>query len=260
MNTSLAHVQQQFAKALHYQANGDECLVVGDHFSADERMQIYRNNFIIGLSEILEATYPNILKLVGEECFTQMARQHVLTQPLTLGDVTFYGEGFSQTIEQFPNVIEAAPYLTEVARFEWSLDTAQQCFSQHQDSRSLQPLANLAQLSSDEHSQLQFHLAPGVSHFASNCAVFSLSVAIQTERFEDLDIHTPEVGVIACHPDGAAWSVKLNHEPYQLLMILQKKATLAEIDTSLLTHLEQLIRLNLVVGFTIASPKEKHHE
>ncbi|MGF1722630.1 DNA-binding domain-containing protein [Vibrio kyushuensis] len=260
MNTSLAHVQQQFAKALHYEATGEECQVVSDHFSADERMQIYRNNFIIGLSEVLEATYPMVDKLVGEECFSQLARQHVLTHPLKNGDVTYYGEGFDEAIEQFPAVVEAAPYLTEVARFEWSLDKAQQIFSQEKNSTDVQPLANLAQLSSDEHSLLQFHLAPSVRPFSSNYALFSLSLAMQTEQFDALNINSPEVGVIHCHPNGAPYNTRLSCEQHQLLMNLHEKATLSEIDESLLTHLEHLIQLNLVVGFTIASPKEEHHE
>ncbi|MGU3843968.1 HvfC/BufC family peptide modification chaperone, partial [Vibrio diabolicus] len=49
----LATLQSQFAKALHYQALGEECDIVSDKFTADERIQIYRNNFIISLSEVL---------------------------------------------------------------------------------------------------------------------------------------------------------------------------------------------------------------
>ncbi|MCK6265523.1 putative DNA-binding domain-containing protein [Vibrio sp. ZSDE26] len=260
MNTSLAQVQQQFAKALHYQATGEECQIVSDHFSADERIQIYRNNFIISLSEVLEATYPMTLELVGEECFTQLSRQHVLSQPLQSGDVTHYGAAFSDTIEQFPTVLEAAPYLAEVARFEWSLDKAQQAFSLANSSISVQPLANLAQLTSDEYSLLRFHLAPSVIPFASRYALFSLNLALQNEQLEHLDINAPETGVIACHPNGVPWNTVLDSEQHQLLMNLQAESTLAEIDESLLTHLETLIQLNLVVGFTITKHEEEHHE
>ncbi|MDW2110773.1 putative DNA-binding domain-containing protein, partial [Vibrio sp. 2089] len=52
----LATLQNQFAKALHYQALGDDCNIASGQFTADERMQIYRNNFIISLSEVLSAT------------------------------------------------------------------------------------------------------------------------------------------------------------------------------------------------------------
>ena len=55
---NLATLQSQFAKALHYQALGEDCDIASDEFTADERMQIYRNNFIVSLSEVLSATYP----------------------------------------------------------------------------------------------------------------------------------------------------------------------------------------------------------
>ncbi|MDG2898591.1 putative DNA-binding domain-containing protein, partial [Vibrio parahaemolyticus] len=50
---NLATLQSQFAKALHYQALGEDCDIASDEFTADERIQIYRNNFIVSLSEVL---------------------------------------------------------------------------------------------------------------------------------------------------------------------------------------------------------------
>lgn len=261
MNPSLAHVQQQFAQALHYQAKGEDCLITSDHFSADERMQIYRNNFIMSLSEVLEATYPMTFKLVGEECFNQLARQHVLTHPLTHGDVTYYGEGFVESINQFPAVIDAVPYLTDVARFEWSIDEAQQRFSQQSDLvEALQPLANLGNIAAEAHAYLRFHLQPSTITFVSNHALFSLHQAIQTDQFEGLDINAKEQGVIACHPNGEVWHSPLSPEQHQLLMSLNEGAILSEIEESLLAHLETVISLNLVIGFTLDDPKEPNHE
>ncbi|MEZ9232830.1 DNA-binding domain-containing protein [Vibrio amylolyticus] len=261
MNTSLAHVQQQFANALHYQASGEDCLITSDHFSADERMQIYRNNFIVSLSEVLEATYPMTLELVGEECFTQLARQHVLTQPLTHGDVTHYGEGFVESIEHFPAVIEAAPYLTEVARFEWFIDQSQQIFSnQNQSIDNLQPLASLSHIASEKHAHLRFHLQPSAIAFSSHHAIFSLQHAMLTEQFDGLELNNTEQGVIACQPNGEVWHSALNEEQHQLLVKLNEGAILSEIEEPLLAQLEAVISLNLVIGFTIDDPKEPDHE
>ena len=58
MSPSLADIQTQFAQALRYQASADDCHIDSDHFSAEQRMQVYRNNFVISLSEVLQATYP----------------------------------------------------------------------------------------------------------------------------------------------------------------------------------------------------------
>ncbi|MFA0308871.1 DNA-binding domain-containing protein, partial [Vibrio splendidus] len=88
MSHSLANVQSEFANALRYQNNGEHCDIVSDHFTDGQRIQIYRNNFVISLSEVLAATYPLTEMLVGEECFQQMARLHVLSYPSTSGDVS----------------------------------------------------------------------------------------------------------------------------------------------------------------------------
>ena len=74
MSLSLSELQKNFSLALHYQAKGEDCNIESDYLSADERMQIYRNNFVIGLSEILSATYPMTQQLVGEETFLQILR------------------------------------------------------------------------------------------------------------------------------------------------------------------------------------------
>jgi len=51
---NLATLQSQFAKALHYQALGEDCDIASDEFTADKRMQIYRNNFIVSLREVCQ--------------------------------------------------------------------------------------------------------------------------------------------------------------------------------------------------------------
>ena len=81
----LHDLQQQFSHALHYQARGEDCDISATLFEPDELIQIYRNNFVFGLSEVLEATYPMLKALLGDECFEQIARQHVLTNPLLAG-------------------------------------------------------------------------------------------------------------------------------------------------------------------------------
>lgn len=75
---------------------------------------------------MLEATYPCCLAVVGEECFAQIARQHVLNHPLSEGNVTDYGDGFSDTIINQQTLVEAVPYLADLARLEWLVDRASQ--------------------------------------------------------------------------------------------------------------------------------------
>lgn len=250
---SLSQLQQNFNRALHYQASGEECNIVSDHFSADERMQIYRNNFIVSLSEVLEATYPMVLALVGEECFTQLARQHVLNHPLLAGNVTHYGEHFSDTIALFPAVMEAAPYCIEVAKFEWAIDESGQRRDSQPLNQAWHPLAKLADIDPSLHEQLTFHLASGVITFESDVAVFSLKIAIESNQFDELKLELSEQGVIASLASGEQWTQSLNPEVFALLKHIQSGKVLAEIPPELLAQLNYLIENQLIAGFTLQS-------
>lgn len=250
---SLAQLQSTFAQALHYQASGDDCNIASDTFTADERMQIYRNNFIISLSEVLEATYPMLNALLGEECFKQVARQHVLDSPLEYGDVSHYGEHFDQTLERFPSVVSAAPYCLEVARYEWHIDLAQQLSNQINSDQNLLPLAQLAQLSEQQHQLIQLHLKPGVLAFHSRYALFSLQRAIEQDDFSNLTLEQAEQGVIASFAEGGVWTLALEFEAYELLNYLQSGCMLSELPPSLLAQLNLLTQHDLIAGFSLAA-------
>ncbi|WP_319553370.1 DNA-binding domain-containing protein [uncultured Vibrio sp.] len=248
---NLATLQSQFAKALHYQTSGEECNITADQFSADERIQIYRNNFVISLSEVLSTTYPILEALLGKECFAQMARQHVLHHPLQEGQVAHYGEGFYNTIKLFENVTSQVPYSMEVARFEWEMDLARQAQRERLANAELIPLTQLDQVKPDQQPRLIFHLPNGVRSFESRYAVFDLFTAIQSQHFEQIDITVSQCGVISLKKSGDALCYALEIEAYQLLRCLESKLSLGDIAQPLLTHLNTLMLLNLIDGFTL---------
>ena len=250
---SLAQLQATFHQALHYQASGEQCNITSDHFSADERIQIYRNNFIISLSDVLQATYPMLLALWGEECFAQVARQHVINAPLNRADVSHYGQGFAETIMQFPAVLDAAPYSLEVAQFEWTMDLAQQQHHQTAADASWLPLSDLTQLSAEQYGLVRLKIAPGVLAFESCYALFSLQHAIQTSDFSALTLEQTEQGVIACQTKEGVWCLALANPAYLLLKHLQSGCLLGDIPPPLLAHLSQLTDHDLVAGFTLAA-------
>ncbi|CAM3124118.1 DNA-binding domain-containing protein [Vibrio mytili] len=248
---NLATLQNQFAKALHYQALGEECDIMSDKFTADKRMQIYRNNFVISLSEILAATYPMINALVGEECFSQIARQHVLSHPLEEGNVVHYGAGFQDTIMQFSQVMTHAPYIPEVARFEWSMDLARQVYGEQIAPLNLMPLSALTNVTEEQQPHLVFHLRTGSRHFDSNYAVIDLFHAIQRQDFEQLNINQLQQGVIATQSNGDVTCHALNPDAFQLLRALEKELSLSEIPQALFAQLNHIFTLDLISGYTL---------
>lgn len=252
MSLTLADLQQNFASALQYQTSGEECHIKSDHFTAEERIQIYRNNFIIGLTDVLQATYPMVHVLVGEECFTQLARQHILNSPLKSGNVSHYGEHFASSIENFPRVMEAAPYIQEVAKFEWQIDLSEQILSKVEPSKHLLSINQLSTLPQEQHQYIKIHLSPNALTFQSSFAVFSLRLAIEANDFSQLDINHAEQGVIMSQYDGPYSTVKLNNTSFELVEYLTNGYTLGQIPETHLACLETLLEHQFICGFSLA--------
>ncbi|SON51176.1 DNA-binding domain-containing protein [Vibrio tapetis] len=254
MTLSLANLQSRFADALNYQAKGEECNIHSDHFAADQRMQIYRNNYIISLSEVLQATYPQVLALVGEECFMQIARHHVLNNPLQQGDVTHYGANFTNSIEQFEQVIQQAPYLLDVAALEWQLDTSNQSSNISSVAElNVLPLENLSQIDADQQPFVQLKLQNNLHVLASDYAVFSLWHGIKNNQLDNLDLSKAEQGVVYVDEAHQAHITPLNPLSFKLLEHCLAPHTLGTLPAELLPHLTDLVNHQLVIGFELAT-------
>ncbi|MGR5179180.1 DNA-binding domain-containing protein [Vibrio parahaemolyticus] len=247
---SLNQLQAQFALALRYQGPADNCDINSDHFSADERMQIYRNNFVLSLSEVLEACYPITMELVGEECFQAMARQHITEQPPESGNVMTYGEGFVETVSQLDNIVSAVPYLTDVMALEWLVDDLNRS-SEAAIGVSLEPLINMERVANVLHGNLVFHVKPQVHIIESDYAIASLFHAIHQGNIDNLNIHQPEIVLVAKTIPGSPLIYTLSATEYELLCELRLQKPLNLIESSLLTGLANLFELEILAGFTL---------
>lgn len=253
MTLSLSHIQNQFAKALRYQDKGENCNIVSDHLSADERIQIYRNNFIISLSEVLSATYPMVKELVGDTCFDGLAHSHILNYLPTSGDVNLYGKHFDQTIRHTSIVIDSVPYLADVANFEWLYDLSTQDTSSTDATCRPMPLELLVDINESDQEDIFLCVQPNLQLFQSEFAIFSLHKAIHTNSFHQLNLTEPEQGVIYSIGDRHISAHPLSVVEFKLLTELTKSKTLKEIEPNLLIGLDKLITLNLCTGFGIKS-------
>lgn len=93
--------------------------VIADYFDAEERLRIYRSNFLISLTEALKANFPVTLQLVGTEFFEQAARGFIRQAPPDRPCLYEYGEGLAQYLQSLPE-LAALPYVAEMARFEFA--------------------------------------------------------------------------------------------------------------------------------------------
>jgi hypothetical protein len=112
------------------QAAFAQAMIDGDHvpeagvfqergLSARQRLNVYYHHTRIAEGEALEAIYPAVCRLVGDEFFANMAILYARQYPLCQGDLRTLGGHLGDFMAQFPP-LRALPYIADVARLEWA--------------------------------------------------------------------------------------------------------------------------------------------
>lgn len=79
---------------------------------------IYRAGYLANHTEALRDVYPVTGRLVGGDCFTNLARAYLREHPSVHADLHRYGAGFPSFLRGIP-ALSGLPYLPEMARLEW---------------------------------------------------------------------------------------------------------------------------------------------
>jgi hypothetical protein len=93
--------------------------IIEDGIAPERRLAIYRNNAVEGFLKTLQATFPTIVRLSGEEWFRQVGRSYMHRYPSRCGNIHHIGQ-------QFASFLEAElggshyEYFADVARLEWA--------------------------------------------------------------------------------------------------------------------------------------------
>ena len=90
---------------------------------APNRLDIYRNTFLIGLTKVLRLCFPAIEKLVGEEFFEGAAQLFIAEHPPRAAWLDQYGGEFPDFLRAF-GPASSVPYLSDVAKLEWAVNCA----------------------------------------------------------------------------------------------------------------------------------------
>lgn len=96
-----------------------EGVIRPDGHPARKRFDVYRNNVVSSLIDALEAGFPTVAKLVGEQFFAAMAGVFVRAHPPTSPLMFKYGAAFPGWIAKFPPA-SSLPYLPDVARLDFA--------------------------------------------------------------------------------------------------------------------------------------------
>jgi hypothetical protein len=185
---SLHELQGRLSAAIfEQQAVPDE--ICDGEFAAAERLQIYRRNTLVTLSEALAACYPTVQSLVGEEFFRHTAELYIQSYPPTSGNLHDFGSALAMFLVGFAPA-QALAYLPDVARLEWArqlsyhaddapaleietlkavspMDLEALCFEQHPATRlisSAYPIFDIWQLHQSNDPQATADLGVGGQH------------------------------------------------------------------------------------------------
>ena len=244
----LNELQYQFSDALLYKNDLVSTQIKNKKaFSNNELLQIHRNNFIMGVTESLCATYQHTLALVGEAFFNAVTRQFILQHPPHENNMMTYGLGFSDYLGALAQ-LKSLPYVAEMARFEWLLELT----TNKPVQTSLIDLAQLALVEPQQLETITFQVITQVSLFSSEQNVQHLYRMIINNNVEQSDLNKPCFIALKKQVDFSVELISLNKDEFLLLEQIIQEKSLGQIQpTDLHQYLPSLLGKDLLHGFTL---------
>ena len=136
-----------------------------------KRFSVYRNNVAGSLTRALEAAFPTVRKLVGDEFFAAMAGVFLRAHPPQSRMLMLYGDGMPEFLERFSPVAHLA-YLPDMARIDQAMRE-----SYHAADSSPLPESEFQRLIGEDIAELRLRLAPSLRLVRSRWPVVSIWAA-----------------------------------------------------------------------------------
>jgi len=225
---TLRELQTYFKKALDDPADDNlhKC-IQENNLGIKSRLQIYRNNIYITLTETLRSVYPVIQQLVGDEFFNAVAQAYIIHYPSSVSDLYMYGDKFAEFIADFLPA-QTLPYLSEVANLEWAC---------HRALRGEIYLAfdinKLKMIPETDYSGIHFQLPPTSQVFAFHYPVLAIWKLCQTrcENQEPIDLAMGGEKILVIRRQWDVVFESLGAGEYALLSACKKELSLEEACT-----------------------------
>jgi hypothetical protein len=219
---------------------------------AIERLRIYRNNTILGLSDALADTFPVVARLVGAAFFAQLAADFVRAHPPRRPALLFYGAEFPGFISCYGSAA-GLPYLADVAR----LEAARRHAFHGADAPPFDPL-DLQGIPDEILAEVRFLLHPSHRFVTSSFPVDAIWRSNQPEgTAEIVDLGAGGVNLVVFRPDtevqmlsvsGAAFAFLMALGADQTVTVAWETALAIDAEFHLIPVLAQLLASRLFVG------------
>jgi putative DNA-binding protein len=209
---SLAHFQEDFVRAL----------LAPDHPAAPA-FSVYRNTVLKGCIDALQANYPAVARLVGEEWFRAAAAVYARLHPPRVPMLVEYGAGYPDFLARFEPAADL-PYLPAVAALDRRWTEAHIAADEPAlDARLLEGL-NPERLGS---LRLRPHAAARWGWFAEG-PIYTIWSRNRADGIPVADLHWRAEGALLVRPhDAVAW-LALGAEGCAFLDACAAGRTLAE--------------------------------
>jgi len=119
---TLLELQRAMRASLVDRNDGPAAAMLAENVPAD-RLNIYRNTFVAGVTKALRLSYPAVHRLVGNDFFEGAAALFIAQHPPCAAYLDEYGADFPQFLRGFQPAA-ALEYLADVARLEWAVNRA----------------------------------------------------------------------------------------------------------------------------------------
>jgi len=176
---SLRDTQTAFCAAiLSGEADSMLQLVRDEGITAEQRIQIYRNNNRMASLATLQATYPVIERLGGADWFRQSATQYQIRFPSRSGDLQYLGEKYPDFLRAYLADTDYA-YFADVAALEWAYQVVLTAAE-----RASADLGMLRTVAPQDYERLLFVPRPAVRMVESQYPIFAIWQANQPSAVE----------------------------------------------------------------------------
>jgi hypothetical protein len=207
---TLLELQRAVARSLLERDDSAVAPYVVEGIAAEERLAVYRNTIVGGLTTALRLSYPAVHRLVGAAFFESAAQIFIAAHPPTGACLDDYDPAFVDFLADFAPA-KTLPYLAGVARLDWAVSRALHAA----DAPSLDP-TRLAAIGADQFDDIRFTAHPSVSLVRANHPVDAIWRAVLAQ--DDAAMAAVDLGA------GPVWLLVQRHVSEPTIRRLDKAA------------------------------------
>lgn len=229
----LHELQTQFARQVLGKRSNDLLpLIEINGIEASRRLQVYRNNFRITLTESLQSVYPIVEQLVGNAFFVQTVAQYIENHLPQTGDLREYGSDFPDFLDSLES-LSSLQYIPDIARIEWLCHLS--WFAKDAETLSIQDLANIPE---QQHSNIKLGLHPSVHTLESDYPVFDIWEYCMkddsTNSGGSLELSSDGQCVLICRDNYEVTVNRIDHTLFKFLKMIAENCLLADAISAIL--------------------------